>query len=424
MSALARIPASELISQSFYDFSRANALSDGALDVYLNVNGGNVAIGGGEYGNQTIRTMSMDSALQAYLQTSFERLSRIIDIDFRLSPDRQNTDLNFYLDTTIDVGGAGTTLGIALPNTRAGHSWWEIILNTPALISQTDYLHYASIHELGHVLGLEHPFDATDGDVYISSDPQLGAYPEDTVMAYRTPESGRWPEWYSLNDLEALIKLWGARTQLFTAADETIIGQDYSEIFDGAGGNDAIDGRGGRDTVIFHGASSQYDVTVQNGSVVVKDNVHGRDGVDTLVNVEHVKFTDGVVAADVPVTADNALIYRLYQAAFARMPDEDGLRFWIGAHNNGQSITAVADYFLGSPEFSQKYGGALTNSQYIDLLYQNILGRAGDANGLAFWNGLLDNGGATKSAALIGFAGSPENVLNTAAHIDHGFFIA
>ena len=403
-----------LISPEFSSFTKSNMLSDGVLSVYLNTSAGNVAIGGGDYGAQTIKAMEMDTSFQDFIKNTFAQLSRVVNIDFQLSSDPMNSDMNFYMDTTIDVGGSGTTLGIALENKQPGHNWWEVILNTPALGSNKSYLQYASIHELGHVLGLEHPFDGSDGEVYKSTDPNLSAYPEDTVMAYRNPQSPQWPDWYSVNDIQALVTLWGARQQIYTSANDTIASQYY---------NEKIDGSAGVDTFVVHGKSTEYSLTFQGGSSFLTDRTTGRDGMDTLTNVERIQFTDGIVAADLAVTAGNAQIYRLYQAAFARIPDEGGLRYWVSQHDDGQSLDSISHAFLNAPEFTQRYGSNLTNAQYVDQLYLNVLGRKGEVDGVTYWNDVLNTGKATKDTVLIGFAESPENVAGTAAHVYHGFFI-
>jgi len=85
-------------------------------------------------------------------------------------------------------------------------------LNGPALQNQADYLRYATIHEFGHTLGLEHPFDNSDGDYYGSTNPNASAFPEDTVMAYRSPQGSSWPTWYSTNDINALVSIWGVES--------------------------------------------------------------------------------------------------------------------------------------------------------------------------------------------------------------------
>jgi hypothetical protein len=151
----------------------------------------------------------MSEDLQKFIKDTFRRLEPLINLDFNFTSSKDSADLHFYVDSEIKVGGSGTTLGIALSNSSRAKNWWEIALNGPALANQPDYLRYAIIHEFGHTMGLEHPFDNSDGDYYGNTNPTASAYPEDTVMAYRAPQNGSWPTWYSANDITALQAIWG-----------------------------------------------------------------------------------------------------------------------------------------------------------------------------------------------------------------------
>ena len=73
---------------------------------------------------------------------------------------------------------------------------------------EPDILAYVFNHELLHVLGLEHTFDDSDGDFYLSTDPNLSATPEETVMSYRAPIS-EYPSDITESDYTALEKIWG-----------------------------------------------------------------------------------------------------------------------------------------------------------------------------------------------------------------------
>ena len=132
----------------------------------------------------------------------------------------------------------------------------------------------------------------------------------------------------------------------------------------------------------------------------------------------------GYIAYDIPVSADHSLVYRLYQAALARTPDEAGFRFWIGQKDQGATFTNLATAFRTSSEFNQKYGTDVSNAQYVELLYKNVLGRPGEAAGVTWWTNELNTGNQSKDLVLIGFAGSPENVINTSTHTDNGYWFA
>ncbi|MFL0791154.1 MAG: hypothetical protein AB8E87_13160 [Prochlorococcus sp.] len=199
----------ELINEYFASFSQEIIADDSSIDIYMHVNGGSVQVDGGGFGRQVIYTIPIEPAEQDFFVDVIDQLDSLLAIDFELTDNLLAADIRVYFDTQIDVGG-GDTLGIALMNSGPNGSWWEVIVNALLLKEDPDYLRYALIHELGHSLGLEHPFDDTDGDVVDGiTDPLSSLFPEDTVMAYRQPRSSEWPQYYTLNDQEALAEIWG-----------------------------------------------------------------------------------------------------------------------------------------------------------------------------------------------------------------------
>ncbi len=102
-----------------------------------------------------------------------------------------------------------------------------------------------------------------------------------------------------------------------------------------------------------------------------------------------------------------APVVRLYFAAFNRIPDYPGLTNWVNAYRAGMPLAAIAQAFATSPEFLQTYGN-LNNTQYVTLLYNNVLGRAPDAGGLAAWVGALNSNTLTRGQVLLGFSESAE----------------
>ena len=56
----------------------------------------------------------------------------------------------------------------------------------------------------------KHPFSADDGDLYgDNNDAWSSTYPEETVMSYRSPLGGIWPNSLTDNDWQALESHWG-----------------------------------------------------------------------------------------------------------------------------------------------------------------------------------------------------------------------
>ena len=206
----------------------------------------------------------------------------------------------------------------------------------------------------------------------------------------------------------------GVNDAVLLAGDDDLIGNAWNNKLEGFGGNDYIDGGYGTDTAVFSGSYFDYDYSRDGGTI----RTSGPDGYDTLVSVERLEFDDYGLAFDVNGTAGEA--YRLYQAAFDRVPDLGGLGFQMAALDDGLSLSQVANNFIHSPEFGARYG-ALGNTQFVTQLYANVLHRAPDSGGLAFHVSHL-NAGMSRADVLVGFSESPENQANVIGQIDHGMF--
>ena len=143
-------------------------------------------------------------------------------------------------------------------------------------------------------------------------------------------------------------------------------------------------------------------------------------GIDELTGESILKFDDKNMnlVNDIKATFDQVTglntnsgkMFRLYNASFKRLPDPDGLRYWIDNFSSGKDDErAVASSFLASAEFKERYGEDVSNESYVNTLYINVLGRDYDSSGYAYWLGNLNNGVETRYELLLGFSESLEN---------------
>mgnify|MGYP003146620502 CR=1 FL=1 len=93
--------------------------------------------------------------------------------------------------------------------------------------------------------------------------------------------------------------------------------------------------------------------------------------------------------------AQKKALTALYAGYFDRAPDPAGLQFWINQIDNGRAFNTIAADFAASAEATALYPyltapDVATSSTFITSVYQNLFNRAPDAEGLAFWKGVLE----------------------------------
>lgn len=107
--------------------------------------------------------------------------------------------------------------------------------------------------------------------------------------------------------------------------------------------------------------------------------------------------------------SDEDSLTLLYDAAFNRSPDNEGLGYWISELAKSDiSINDIANLFIQSEEFQELYGEEVSDDDFIESLYVNTLDRASDAGGKAYWFGQLASGMA-RHELLISFSESEEH---------------
>ena len=210
-------------------------------------------------------------------------------------------------------------------------------------------------------------------------------------------------EW---NDVNASNKLWflvEKHKTAFNVTNTSIINKITSTI--------------STNTKTYSGKSNAYNFyNLGKDRYVIKSG----ENYDEITGVSTLDFTDkdldlgkdikGTFDQVTGLDTDSGKMFRLYNAAFARFPDADGLKYWIGNFSSGiDDERAVSSSFLASAEFKELYGENITNETYVKNLYLNVLNRELDQGGYDYWVGNLNNGIEQRHEVLLGFSESAEN---------------
>lgn len=212
----------------------------------------------------------------------------------------------------------------------------------------------------------------------------------------------------------------GTNALVGEGGNDSLAANGGNDSLKGNGGDDTLNGGTGLDTALYSGPHSQFVINLNPSGASTATDQSGTEGTDMLIGVERLQFSDGVLALDTDGVAGQ--VYRLYQAAFGREPDTVGLSSNINLVDNGMSLHDMANAFASSAEFQALFGANSSDAEYINALYNNVLGRDADAVGLAGWLNALAIG-SDRGHVLTGFSDSPENIALVAPAIEDGIWL-
>lgn len=196
-----------------------------------------------------------------------------------------------------------------------------------------------------------------------------------------------------------------------TSFDDALVGNGLANLLIGGAGNDVLNGGAGVDTAQFLGKRAEFHLTKTSTGFTVTDK-KGSEGIDTLESMEILKFGDMQVNLTVgdkaKAISQEGLksIIELYIAYFNRVPDGDGMAYWIDQFKTGATIETIGQSFYAaavSPTFSALTGylATMSNSDFIEVVYQNVLGRDQvDQEGMDYWSGSLASGSQTRGSLV------------------------
>lgn len=212
--------------------------------------------------------------------------------------------------------------------------------------------------------------------------------------------------------------------------NDTILGGHLADNMTGAQGNDTIatyagndtivsgigidtvDGGTGFDVVQVAGTNTGWTATKATGEVTLVSTTNANN-VSHLKNVDFISFTDATglqrsIVVSGTEAEGNAM--RLYQGIFNRSADQGGAEYWEAQVRTGATTNAIANQFLISNEYKLAHP-TQTDTQFVEMLYQQALGRKADDGGLNYWVGEL-NQGASQAAVAVGIIDSQEGVTH------------
>lgn len=96
----------------------------------------------------------------------------------------------------------------------------------------------------------------------------------------------------------------------------------------------------------------------------------------------------------------SAAIQGIYIALFGRPADPGGLAYWTEVTKGGADLSAMLSVLPNLTEYTTRFEGQ-TPDQVITTVYQNLFGRAPDAEGLAFFKGQLASGAQTLATIAV-----------------------
>ena len=374
---------------------------------------------------------------QIFIEGIFESLDKVIDLDFERvgfhdyrgveeDEDQLSELKNYYGDSSIvncdivsdidiysvdkkysneyEHNWARSDIGEALSLGRDwDEPWWDILWKNTNPNGKLNSIDKSTIvHEIGHALGLSHP----NGN---GLDPNFTS--ADTIMSYRHPKGTAygssqegWPIGFSDLDLKALKQLWGAEDDI-TVDNQTIINE--------------VDNTYTAFSKVYENNSYDYKFYSLGEGRYALQSKTGLD-IDEITGVSLLRFSNqDLTRYDIKATFDqltgihdaSGVIFRLYNAAFGDLPDATSFRKYINDKTSGRtSYDQLSKTFTESREFKSRHPENISNIQFVNELYNNVLERDADLAGLGAYVKLLDNGTTQRSDILLTLSQSAENI--------------
>jgi hypothetical protein len=172
----------------------------------------------------------------------------------------------------------------------------------------------------------------------------------------------------------------------------------------------------------FTGKRASYTISKTSFGYIVKDSSGVSTNVSGASAIRFADFTVNLEVGDKAVTisaADLKRLVELYIGFFNRVPDADGMAYWIDTIKGGRSLDQLGDNFYDAGVALSSvtgYSATMSNADFVRIIYKNVLGRTGATapsdDEVNYWAGEIVNGHRTR--------GSLVNTMLDSAHATSG----
>lgn len=204
--------------------------------------------------------------------------------------------------------------------------------------------------------------------------------------------------------------------------NDTLLGGNGNDIFVVQTGNDIVQGNGGINTLVLDTTLAGLKISGSAANFVI---TYG-DVKITTSDIDFLATKDGIFAvagSDAGVDSAKAAALRqdislVYNAGLDRAIDTSGLAYWSNMLNSGGSLRDLASGIISADEFAKLFGNpkSMSDTDFVQVLYKNVLDRAGEAGGISYWSNTLSSGANSRADVLVGFSLSAENKAAVASH--------